>query len=204
MRCLILCCFLFILPADAANPKVLLQESFTTAELSPDWFWGLGTWEITHGILRGFESGPRRHGPVKMRRLTFKDATIECGFRLTGKATFAGIIFNGSQDRGHLVHLVMGRDHVRVLAHPSKGQNVELVKIPAKLSPEEWHHVKLQFQNQTLIATIDSAQTITATHPCIAEQKQTFGLGGDSGGPEGEKAGTLEFRSLLITQPAHP
>ncbi len=182
---------------QSAEPQTLLKESFTT-ELSKDWFWGLGTWTAKGGVLRGFESGPRRHGPVKMRKLSLKDAVIECDFRLEGKATFAGIIFNGSQERGHVVHLVMGTDTLRILAHPKKGENVELLKQPNILAVGGWHHVKIEFKGETITATIDS-KTITASHPCIAEEKQTFGLGGDSGGPEGEKAGVLEFRSLKIS-----
>lgn len=182
---------------QSAEPKTLLEESFTT-ELSKDWFWGLGTWTAKDGVLRGFESGPRRHGPVKMRKLPLKDAIIECDFRLEGKATFAGIIFNGSQERGHLVHLVMGTDTLRILAHPKKGENAELLKQSHILAVGSWHHVKIEFKGETITATIDG-KTFTASHPCIAEQKQTFGLGGDSGGPEGEKAGALEFRSLKIT-----
>ncbi|NBV86876.1 MAG: hypothetical protein EBS01_11600, partial [Verrucomicrobia bacterium] len=61
-----------------------------------------------------------------------------------------------------------------------------------------WHRVRLEFKADTLTATIDNT-SITATHPCIAEQKLSFGLGGESGGPEGEKAGALEFRGLKIT-----
>lgn len=182
---------------QSAEPQTLLEESFTT-ELSKDWFWGLGTWTSKGGVLRGFESGPRRHGPVKMRKLSLKDAVIECDFRLEGKATFAGIIFNGSQERGHIIHLVMGTDTLRILAHPKKGENVELLKQPNNLIVGGWHHVKIEFKGETITATIDG-KTITASHPCIAEEKQTFGLGGDSGGPEGEKAGALEYRSLKIT-----
>lgn len=182
---------------QSAEPQTLLEESFTT-ELSKDWFWGLGTWTSKGGVLRGFESGPRRHGPVKMRKLSLKDAVIECDFRLEGKATFAGIIFNGSQERGHIVHLVMGTDTLRMLAHPKKGEDVELLKQPNILTVGGWHHVKIEFKGETITATIDS-KTITASHPCIAEEKQTLGLGGDSGGPEGEKAGALEFRGLKIT-----
>ena len=181
---------------QSAEPQTLLEESFTT-ELSKDWFWGLGTWTAKDGVLRGFESGERRHGPVKMRKLLLKDAVIECDFRLEGKASFAGIIFNGSQERGHIVHLVMGKDTLRILAHPKKGENVELLKQPNVLSVGDWHHVKIVFQGETITATIDD-KTITASNPCIAEEKQTFGLGGDSGGPEGEKAGALEFRKLKI------
>lgn len=183
----------------SAEPVILLEEKFDR-DLSKDWFWGLGTWTAKDGVLRGFESGPRRHGPVKMRKLPLKDAVIECEFRLEGKATFAGIIFNGSQERGHIVHLVMGRDGLRILAHPKKGETTELLKQPNTLAAAEWHRVKIEFKGPTMNATVDG-RTITTSNPCIAEEKLTFGLGGDSGGPEGEKAGALEFRKLKITAP---
>ena len=198
MRALV-CFFLMIGSVLAAEPKVLLEESFTS-DLSKDWFWGLGTWKAENGVLRGFESGPRRHGPVKMCKLPLKDAIMECEFRLEAKATFAGIIFNGSQERGHLVHLVMSKEQLRLLAHPKKGETKELIKVPAKLALGEWHRVKLVFKGQTMTATIDG-QTLSAENPCIAEEKLTFGLGGDSGGPEGEKAGALEFRGLVVKAP---
>lgn len=93
----------------------------------------------------------------------------------------------------------MGKDQLRILAHPKKGETKELLKTPAKLAVGDWHRVKIVFKGPTMIATIDG-QTISAENPCIAEEKQTFGLGGDSGGPEGEKAGALEFRGLKITR----
>ena len=186
--------------ATSAADAVVLEEKFD-GELSADWFWGLGTWVAKGGVLRGFESGARRHGPVKMRKFPMKDGTVECEFRLTGKATFAGIIFNGSQERGHLMHLVMAKDQVRVIAHPGKGETVDLIKEPAELASGEWHRVKMEFSGATLTATVDG-KTITASSPCIAEEKQTFGLSGDSGGAEGEKVGALEFRKLrIITKP---
>ena len=189
--------FLRVAPAFSAEPSVLLEEKFDQP-LSPDWHWGLGTWSAKDGVLRGFESGERRHGPLKVHKLTITDAVIECEFRLMGKASFAGIIFNGAQERGHIVHLVMGKDHLRVFAHPKKGESIGLLKQDNPLTLEEWHRVRLEFKADTLTATIDNT-SITATHPCIAEQKLSFGLGGESGGPEGEKAGALEFRGLKIT-----
>ena len=181
-----------------AGAETLLEEKFD-GPLGPEWFWGLGTWTAQDGVLHGFESGKRRHCPVKMRKLLIKDAVLECDFRLMGKATFAGIIFNGSQDRGHIVHLVMGKDQIRVLAHPKKGENVELFKTSVKFTVGDWHHVKLTFSGDTLVALVDHHKVI-AKHACIEEEKQTFGLGGDSGGPEGEKAGALEFRALKIVR----
>jgi thiol:disulfide interchange protein DsbC len=69
----LLALLLTALSAHAAEPKVILEEKFD-AELSKDWFWGLGTWGAKDGVLRGFESGARRHGPVKMHKLPLKDA----------------------------------------------------------------------------------------------------------------------------------
>lgn len=179
-----------------AEPQPLLEESFQTA-LSKAWFWGLGTWEAKEGVLRGYESGPRRHGPVKMHRLPMRDAVVECEFRLVGKAKFAGIIFNGSQERGHIIHLVMSTDGLRIIAHPKKGESVDLLKQPHALTREEWHRVKMVFQGEKLSATVDGV-TLQVQHACLAEQRESFGLGGDSGGPEGVKAGALEFRCLKI------
>lgn len=183
-----------------AGPAVRLEENFRQP-LSADWFWGLGTWTAKDGVLRGFESGARRHGPVKMRRCEITDAVIECDFRLEGKATFAGIIFNGSQERGHIVHLVMGKDQLRILAHPKKGETQELLKQDYALAVGEWHHVRMEFKGPLLTARVDGKE-LSASLACIGETKLTFGLGGESGGPEGEAAGALEFRNLRITAPA--
>lgn len=188
------------LAAFAAEPKVVLEEKFDQ-ELSKDWFWGLGTWTAKDGVLRGFESGARRHGPVKMHKLPLKDGVVEADFRLVGKAGFAGIIFNGSQERGHICHLVMTTKELRLLAHPKKGETKELAKVTATLPAETWHHVRIVFSGDKLEATVDD-QVIRGAAPCVAEEKLTFGLGGDSGGPTGEKAGALEFRRLRVTATA--
>jgi hypothetical protein len=185
--------------AYAAEPKVILDEKFE-GPLSKEWFWGLGTWGAADGVLRGFESGPRRHGPVKVRRLPLKDGVLECEFRLIGRASFAGIIFNGSQERGHICHLVMTTKELRILAHPKKGETKELAKAPAGLPAEAWRRVRITFKGGKLEAEVDG-NSVRAEHPCLAEEKLTFGLGGESGGPEGEKAGALEFRRLRVTAP---
>ena len=186
-----------VLAVAAWAAPVVIEEKFD-GPLAKDWFWGLGTWTAKDGVLRGFESGARRHGPVKMCKCALTNAVVECEFRLEGKATFAGVIFNGSQERGHLVHLVMGRDKVRILAHPKKGESVELLSQPATLAVGGWHRVRIEFHGAQLAATVDD-KAFTANHTCIGEEKLTFGLGGDSGGPEGEKAGALEFRKLKMT-----
>ncbi len=192
--------FLFLNLATIAfseETKLLLEEKFDAPLSKKDWFWGLGTWTAKDGVLRGFESGPRRHGPVKLRNFSFKDGQVEYEFRITGKAAFAGIMFNGSQERGHIVHLVVAKDQVRILAHPRKSVNVDLLKQDHKITIGVWHQVHVIIKGQEITAIIDG-EKFTASAPCIAEEKQNFGLGGDSGGPDGEKAGALEFRNLKI------
>jgi arylsulfatase A-like enzyme len=177
----------------ASEPR-LTHEPFEE-QLSDEWHWGLGTWTAKDGVLRGYESGPRRHGPVKIRRCALGDGVVACDFRLEGQATFAGIIFNGSQERGHIIHVVMAADCVRIIAHPQKGEKAVLVDRKIALPVDEWHPVRIEFKGETVAVAV-GGMTITATHPCLAEQKLGFGLGGDSGGPEGERAGAIEFRGL--------
>ena len=68
---------LIVVAADtfSAEPIVLLEEKFDKP-LSADWHWGLGTWTAKDGVLRGFESGERRHGPLKVHKLTMTNAGI--------------------------------------------------------------------------------------------------------------------------------
>jgi hypothetical protein len=56
--------------ALSAEPPIALEETFQQP-LSADWHWGLGTWIAKDGVLRAFESGERRHGPVKQRHFAF-------------------------------------------------------------------------------------------------------------------------------------
>jgi hypothetical protein len=183
--------------ALGAEPAVLLEETFEQP-LSADWHWGLGTWIARDGVLRAFESGERRHGPVKQRHFAFTEADVRFEFRLEGKASFASFPIDGNRERSHIINFVMGRDVFRIIAHPKKGENVDLVREKITLADGDWHSVHIVLMGETL--TVDfNGRTWTAKHPVVAEPKANVGFGGESGGPEGEKAGALEFRRLKIT-----
>ena len=183
--------------ALSAEPAVLLEETFEQP-LSADWHWGLGTWTSRDGVLRAFESGERRHGPVRQRHFAFTEADVRFEFRLEGKASFASFPIDGTRERSHILNFVMGRDVFRIIAHPKKGENVDLVREKMTLEDHEWHSVHIVFKGETLTIEFNS-RTWTAKHPVVAEPKANVGFGGESGGPEGEKAGALEFRRLKIT-----
>jgi len=191
---------LFIVGATlalGAEPAVLLEETFEQP-LSAEWHWGLGTWIAKDGVLRAFESGERRHGPVRQRHLAFTEADVRFEFRLEGKASFASFPIDGTRERSHILNFVMGRDVFRIIAHPRKGENVDLVREKITLADRDWHPVHIVLKGETVMVEFNE-RTWTSKHPVVAELKANVGFGGESGGPEGEKAGALEFRRLKIT-----
>ena len=191
--------FLSLGSAGGAEPAVLLEETFEQP-LSADWHWGLGTWTAQDGVLRAFESGERRHGPVKQRRFAFTEADIRFEFRLEGKASFASFPIDGTRERGHILNFVLGRNAFRIIAHPKKGEHVDLVRETITLADRDWHPVHIVLKGETVTVEFNG-RTWTAKNPVVAEPKAGIGFGGESGGPEGEKVGALEFRRLKITAP---
>jgi hypothetical protein len=104
---------------------------------------------------------------------------------------------DGTRERGHILNVVLGRQTFRIIAHPTKGQSLDLVRETIEPPQGEWQPVHVVLRGQTV--TVEYAGcTWTATHPVVAEAKAGLGLGGDSGGPEGEKVGALEFRHLRV------
>lgn len=81
---------------------------------------------------------------AKLAEMAFRDMLSgETNILLISKATLAGIIVNGAPERGHIVHLVMGKDHLRVFAHPKKDKPVGLLKQDNPLTVDQWHRVRL-------------------------------------------------------------
>jgi hypothetical protein len=88
-------------------------------------------------------------------------------------------------------------DQFRILAHVKKGESFDLVREKITLANRDWHPVHIVLKGET-ITVIFNGRTWAAKHPAVAEPKDNIGFGG---GPDGEKAGALEFRNLVITSP---
>lgn len=178
-----------------------IYEDFQTP-LSEDWFWGLGTWKAENGVLTGYESGKRRHGPVKIRSLIFDDASFEYDFKLNGKASFSSLTLNGEIDgrKNHLLNVLFNvkNQSIRVILHTAPGGfKFNLIDQPIQIKKNQWNHAKVCIKQNSLEINLDG-QSISAQHEAIRYRKFNFGLGGDSGGPKGAEAGTLEFKNLHI------
>lgn len=199
--------FLLVMPCvvcTAEPPPATLYRSDFTKPVGAEWHWGLGTWTAKDGVLRGFESGARRHGPVKMQKLAFTDATFEFDVRLVGRAHWASVVFNN--DDGHLFIVTIARSSDTLIINKSaqkddpNSQAERIAEVPLKVAPEVWHHVRIRTAGETIAVAVDVVN-VTGKHAVIGAAKTQFGLSGDSGGPEGEKVGALEFRKLVITAP---
>jgi hypothetical protein len=178
------------------QPTEAWSDSF--AELSTEWKWNLGTWTAKNGVLRGFQSGKRDHGPSINRRIDLKNFRVAWEFRMVGKAHFSGIGFNRNP-KGHLLHLVTGRNGVTLIAHPGgDAEKFDAIRDPQPLSIGDWHRAVLEIRGEKFSLELDG-RNFAVEHPCIGEVKTTLILGGDSGGPEGEAAGALEYRNLSLT-----
>ena len=90
---------MLLAPCDVAAEQPDVVEDFQQV-LSKNWGFTLGTWTAADGVLTAFESGPRRHGPVKMRNLVFQSAKFDYEFRLNGDARYSAIKGTG-QINGH-------------------------------------------------------------------------------------------------------
>ena len=205
MRALFLLGTVCVLAVCAAEPSAAtLYRSDFSKPLGKEWHWGLGTWSTGGGVLRGFESGPRRHGPVKMQKLAFTDATFDFDVRLIGKAQWASVVFNN--DDGHLFIVTLARSSGTLVINKSARKDdpaskpERIAEVPLKIAPDVWQHVCIRMAGDT-IAVVVGDVSATGKHAVIAMPKTQFGLSGDSGGPEGEKMGALEFRNLIITNP---
>jgi hypothetical protein len=123
---------------------------------------------------------------------------ITWDFRLEGKAGWSSIGFNRGTGEGHLLALLLKPTGITVIAHPKEGGKFNPIEESQPLTLGAWHHATLEFRGEQLLINVDGKQ-YSASHPCVAETKFTLGLGGNSGGAEGESAGALEYRSLSIT-----
>lgn len=185
---------------SAPPTSAVLYRNDFTRPLGPEWYWGLGTWTSGNGVLRAFESGKRRHGPVKHLRLAVQDLELSVSFRTLGRAQWASFAFE--QEGGHLCNVLFNTrlGQLRVIVHErvdGKLQAKDLLRAPLTVPAEAWHRVQIRLQGPRLSLTCDG-QAFAAAHPALAVPKPQLGLGGDSGGPDGEKAGALEFKELLV------
>ena len=202
-------------PCDVAAEQPDVVEDFQQV-LSKNWGFTLGTWTAADGVLTAFESGPRRHGPVKMRNLVFQSAKFDYEFRLNGDARYSSIkgtgqinghksahfvVFMSTKDCQHKPPFTKGQTLKIIAFEPTHSglAKISLINAPLELENEKWHRASIEVIDDRILVDVNG-QKFEAKHETLALPSTEFGLGGESGAPAGEDAGTLQFRNLHVSR----
>ena len=207
--------FILLSSAQAAEQQKDVIENFQQP-LSKNWGFTLGTWTAKDGVLTAFESGPRRHGPVKMRNLTFSSAKFDYEFKLNGDARYSAIKATGQigdRKSAHFVVFMSTKDcqykklftkektiKIIVFEPTDSGlRKIDLLNAPLQIENGKWHKASIEVVDDQILVDVNG-QKFRVKHDTLKLKSAAFGLGGESGGPEGESAGTLQFRNLKVSK----
>ena len=202
-------------PCDVAAEQPDVVEDFQQV-LSKNWGFTLGTWTAADGVLTAFESGPRRHGPVKMRNLVFQSAKFDYEFRLNGDARYSAIkgtgqinghksahfvVFMSTKDCQYKQRFTRGKTIKIIVFEPTPSglAKIDLLDAPLDLENDKWHRASIEVIDNRILVDVNG-QKFEAKHETLALPSTEFGLGGESGGPAGENAGTLQFKNLRVSR----
>jgi len=185
--------------------------------LSRHWGFTLGTWTPKDGILTAFESGERRHGPVKMReKMNYIDAKFEYEFKLNGKAQYSAIkgmgdvngklashfvIFMSTNDCQYK-NLITKAQTIKIItfqATEDGREKIDLLNASLKLENGKWNKATIEILDGVLYVEVNG-QKFQVEHENFKNTRDRFGIGGESGGPEGKSAGTLQWRNLKVSK----
>lgn len=147
-----------------------------------------GSWQQVDGVFKGSENPEAHHPATASFGIQFKDAVIQCDFRLDD------VPANGRQYRSIFVKATDARDYVCALfasagsfnalayddSHidPKTKQRDKFppvrAAVPVKLG--EWHTAVLEIQGEELVATVDG-KSVTINSPLLGVDKHSVMLG---------------------------
>lgn len=147
-----------------------------------------GSWEQVDGVFKGSENPEARHPATASFGMEFKDAIIQCDFRLDD------VPANGRQYRSIFVKATDAKDYVcalfatagsfNALAYddaridPKTKQREKFppvrAAVPVKLG--EWHTAVLEIKGEELVASIDG-KSVTVSSPLLGVDKHSVMLG---------------------------
>jgi hypothetical protein len=147
-----------------------------------------GLWEVVDGTFKGIENPEAHHPATASFGIQFKDAIIQCDFRLND------VPAEGRQYRSIFVKATDAKDYVCALFTSVGGVNA-LAYDDSKIDPKtkqrdkfpavrtaapvklgEWHTAVLEIKGEELVATVDG-KSVTLSSPLVGSDKQSVMLG---------------------------
>ena len=147
-----------------------------------------GQWQVSDGLFTGIESPEAHHPATASFGIPFKDAVIQCDFRLNDAPAngrqYRSIFVKATDSKDYVCALFVGPGGLNALAYDdtrSNPQTKQREKFPAvhanaTINLGEWHTAVLEIKGEELVATLDG-KSITLSSPLIGADKQSVMLG---------------------------
>ncbi len=161
------------LPAIADDAKPLLHEQPLPLLAAPDFTGPLeagfsvakGQWTPEGGVLSVLDLPEQKHIPVLHHKVGLASAVIEVEFYLDGPGTF----IVGCDSDKHVGRVVINAAGLSI-AEDSVKPSHTLVKLPLKVTPNEWHKLRVEWKGDQMAADLDGKE-LKAQHPFLATKK---------------------------------
>ena len=162
-----------VLPAIADDAKPLLHEQPLPVLAEPDFNGPLdasfsiakGKWTPEGGVLKVLDLPEQKHIPVLHHKAGLASAVIEVEFYLGGRGTF----IVGCDSDKHVGRVVINAAGLSI-AEDSVKPSHTLEKLPLKVTPNEWHKLRVEWKGDQMAANLDGHE-LRAQHPYLATKK---------------------------------
>ncbi|EDY21718.1 hypothetical protein CfE428DRAFT_0963 [Chthoniobacter flavus Ellin428] len=147
-----------------------------------------GMWQVADGLFTGIESPDAHHPATASFGIQFKDAIIQCEFRLNDAPAngrlYRSIFVKATDAKDYVCALFVGPGGLNALAYddtridPKTKQRDKFPAVhanaPVKLG--EWHTAVLEIKGEELVATMDG-KSLTLSSPLVGVDKHSVMLG---------------------------
>jgi hypothetical protein len=167
--------------AYGADSKPLLNDKPLPSLAAPSfkepldatWSQAKGKWTPDNGVLHMVEITEEKHVPVLWHKVGLSAAVIELDF----KQDAAGVFYVGCDSDKHVGRVVVLGGTVVIQEDTAKASHtIATQKYAAKVG--EWHHLRVEWKDDSFAFKIDDQAPITAQHPYLATAKKRSWIAG--------------------------
>ncbi|MCB1232136.1 MAG: hypothetical protein KDN19_17855 [Verrucomicrobiae bacterium] len=133
-----------------------LDDSFSVAK---------GKWTPEDGVLNVLDLPEQKHIPVLHHKVGLASAVIEVEFLIEGSGSF----LVGCDSDKHVGRVVVNAAGLSI-AEDSVKPSHTLAKAALKVTPNEWHHLRVEWKGDQMAANLDGLELL-AEHEYLATPK---------------------------------
>ncbi len=166
---------LVVISTQSRAGDFVVQDGFTTAEMSPKWKSAKGEWKVVDGMLSGRELAEDKHAAVMTYLEPHTNAKIRLSFQLKGSTGFQ-LSFNHS--KGHLFRVVIGEKESYITTDKEKkdpaSKAVMLQKKPSTFEPGKTYTMTCETAGDKVKVDFDNGLSLEGSNPVLTQAKTGF------------------------------